>query len=147
MRFELVLVQPPHNEPLEIVKKGKLLVKDHSNFEEAIKQFLSDVPKEKQPEIAVVGVAGPVEDNVVVLSNVPKWGSLSGDQLEKNLGLHHFVFLNDFIANSYGLLLFDEDNFISLNGLKINPKHIRGVLGPGTGLGNSVIYSAPFRKR
>lgn len=49
MRFELVLVQPPHNEPLEIVKKGKLLVKDHSNFEEAIKQFLSDVPKEKQP--------------------------------------------------------------------------------------------------
>lgn len=83
----------------------------------------------------------------MTLSNVQKWGTLNGDVLEKNLGFHHFVFLNDFIANSYGLLLFGEDNFISLNGLKVNAKHTRGVLGPGTGLGNSVIYAAPFRKR
>lgn len=87
MRFQLVLIQPPLNEPLEIVKKGKLLVKDHGHFEEAIKFFLSDVPKEKQPEIAVVGVAGPVEDNIVTLSNVPKWGELNGEKLEKSLGL------------------------------------------------------------
>jgi glucokinase len=63
------------------------------------------------------------------------------------LKISHFVFLNDFIAVSFGLLLLPEDNFISLNGLKINPKNTRGVLGPGTGLGNSIIYSSPFRKR
>lgn len=40
-----------------------------------------------------------------------------------------------------------DDNFISLNGFEIDPTHTRGVLGPGTGLGNSIIYSAPFRKR
>lgn len=67
--------------------------------------------------------------------------------MRENLKLRHFVFLNDFIANSYGLLLLPEDNFISLNGLTANSKHTRGVLGPGTGLGNSIIFSAPFRKR
>ena len=42
-----------------------------------------------------------------------------------------------------------EDNFVSLNGLhvKADCEHTRGVLGPGTGLGNSLIYTAPFRKR
>ena len=40
-----------------------------------------------------------------------------------------------------------EDNFVSLNGHKIDETHTRGVLGPGTGLGNSIIYTAPFRKR
>lgn len=63
------------------------------------------MPTEKYPEVAVIGVAGPVEDNTVALSNVPKWGELNGDQLATNLKMRHFVFLNDFIANSYGLLL------------------------------------------
>lgn len=40
-----------------------------------------------------------------------------------------------------------DENFISLNGLKIDADKTRGVLGPGTGLGNSIIYKAPFRKR
>ncbi len=94
-----------------------------------------------------MGAAGPVDENKVSLSNVPKWGELDGDKLAANLKFEHFIFLNDFIAVSYGLLLFGEDNFVSLNGKQINPKHTRGVLGPGTGLGNSIIYSAPFRKR
>jgi hypothetical protein len=39
---------------------------------------LSDLTPEQYPEIAVIGVAGPVEDNKVSLSNVPKWGELNG---------------------------------------------------------------------
>lgn len=83
----------------------------------------------------------------MTLSNVGKWGELDGEKLGANLKITHFVFLNDFIANSFGLLLLPDSNFVSLNGLQVNPKHTRGVLGPGTGLGNSIIYSAPFRKR
>lgn len=81
------------------------------------------------------------------MSNVKKWGKLNGEVLGKDLGIKEFYFINDFIANSFGLLLMKENNFISLNGKKMDENKIRGVLGPGTGLGNSVIYKAPFRKR
>jgi len=49
-------------------------VTEKDNFEQAIRDFLSDIPAEKYPEVAVIGVAGPVEDNKVSLSNVLKWG-------------------------------------------------------------------------
>ena len=52
-----------------------------------------------------MGIAGPVDDNKVSLANVQKWGILSGNELSKNLNIPDFVFLNDFTANSYGLLL------------------------------------------
>lgn len=81
------------------------------------------------------------------MSNVPWWGNSDGNEIGAQLGIKDFVFLNDFTANSYGLLIMEEDNFISLNGLSIRKDHTRGVLGPGTGLGNSIIFSAPFRKR
>lgn len=42
---------------------------------------MSDVPPEKYPEVAVIGMAGPVEDNKVTLSNVQKWGQLDGKKL------------------------------------------------------------------
>ena len=39
------------------------------------------------------------------MANVPKWGELDGNVLGKNLNIQDFVFLNDFTANSFGLLL------------------------------------------
>lgn len=122
-------------------------MKDEASFEEAIRKFLSDIPDDQYPEVASIAIAGPVMSNSVSLANVRKWGSLNGEELAKNLQIRKFVFLNDFTANSYGLLLMKPDNFISLNGFDINDHEIRGVIGPGTGLGNSVIYKAPFRNR
>lgn len=60
VRLSLVRIQPPHDEPIEKVKKAKLLVADLDNFEGAIRFFLSDVPVEKHPDVAVIGIAGPV---------------------------------------------------------------------------------------
>lgn len=44
IRLELVLIQPPHNAPLEVVKKDKVLVKNYATFEEALRHFLADIP-------------------------------------------------------------------------------------------------------
>ena len=81
------------------------------------------------------------------MANVSKWGTLSGDKLGKSLNIKDFAFLNDFSANSFGLLIMKDDNFVSLNAKSVQKHDTRGVLGPGTGLGNSLIYSAPFRHR
>ncbi len=50
------------------------------------------------------------------MANVPKWGTLSGDDLGKKLNIHDFKFINDFEAVSYGILLVPHDQFVSLNG-------------------------------
>lgn len=94
-----------------------------------------------------IALPGPIRHNKVSLANVQKWGTIDGEELKNKLGMREFALLNDFTANSFGLLLMKEDNFVSLNGRNIDPSETRGVLGPGTGLGNSIIFSAPFRKR
>jgi hypothetical protein len=37
------------------------------------------------PSVAVVGIEGPIFDNTVSLANVPKWRTLIGDELAKDL--------------------------------------------------------------
>lgn len=59
--------------------------------------------------------------------------------------IKHFQFINDFEAASYGVLLVPETDFVSLNGKKVNEAKLRGIMGPGTGLGNSTIYPAVIK--
>ncbi len=65
--------------------------------------------------MAAIAIAGPVEDNTVSMANVLKWGKLCGATLSEQLKIRDFIFLNDFAANSYGLLLMKDDNFIHIN--------------------------------
>jgi glucokinase len=54
-------------------------------------------------------------------------------------GIKDFKFINDFEAISYGLLTVSDDRIVQLNNKPIDESKIRGVIGPGTGLGHSVI--------
>ena len=38
-----------------------------------------------------------------------------------------------------------KDEFVSINGLEVDERKVRGVIGPGTGLGNAVLYTAEFK--
>ena len=89
-------------------------------------------------------MAGPISKNKVAMANVGKWGIMDGNQLSVSLKIPHFQFLNDFEAASYGILTLPDQEFISVNGLQADPTKSRGIMGPGTGLGNSVLY--PIQK-
>ena len=78
LRLQLVLIQPPSDEPLEIIKTDKLKVREQDNFENAIRSFLNDIQDTQYPEVAAIAIAGPVKDNKVSLANVQKWGILNG---------------------------------------------------------------------
>jgi glucokinase len=80
--------------------------------------FLSSA--KRHPDIAVLGIAGPIVDNTVAMANVSKWGTLDGYKLGENLKIKYFNFINDFEAASYGVLLLPESEFVSLNGKKVN---------------------------
>ena len=139
IRLELVVVDFNFVVSPKLIKKHYYDVVSEDVFPEVISKFLSD-QKEHHPSVAAIGMAGLVFDNTVELSNVVKWGKLDGAELGKQLNIPHFRFLNDFEAASYGVLTIDKDEFVSINDLPVRDDKMRGILGPGTGLGNSTLY-------
>lgn len=76
IRYELVVVNTGKNEPEKTLKKETYLVEKYDVFSDSVKKFLEDA--EFYPNIAVIGMAGPIADNTVAMANVPKWGTLDG---------------------------------------------------------------------
>jgi glucokinase len=78
------------------------------------------------------------------MPNIPKWGKIDGNNLAPLYNLSSFFFINDFEAASYGLLIINKNHLVKLNGLNADSDKIRGVIGPGTGLGHSIILNNKF---
>jgi glucokinase len=81
-------------------------VENHVTFEGALETFLKGA--EVYPRIAAIAIAGPIKENTVEMSNVMKWGKLSGNKLAEDFKLDHFIFLNDFEAAAYGASVLTE---------------------------------------
>lgn len=77
IRLELVLVDTTKDVPVGTIKKDNLLVESFDIFQQAIEKFLEGV--EQYPEVAVIGMAGPIFENTVKMANAQKWGVLSGE--------------------------------------------------------------------
>ena len=93
IRLQLINIDLQANEPA-LIKENKYQTKEYDVFQQALEVFLKDV--EDYPQVAAIGIAGPISNNTVFMANVGKWGTLDGHQLSKNLNIPHFQFLNDF---------------------------------------------------
>lgn len=101
--MELVIIKPPSNTPERTIKRADYLVAEEADFGECLRKFLSDV--DVYPEVAAIAMAGPVKNNKLSMANVRKWGVIDGDKLSQQLNIPTFKLMNDFEANSFGLLL------------------------------------------
>ena len=126
------------DDEIETLISTKLKTSDYESLEKLLKEYLSTIVEYNYPEIAVIGVPGPVQDNTIIkLPNVPHWKSENGDNLGKILNIKKFLFLNDFVCNSYGIqtkLKLDED-YIIINEGEPKENGAKAIIGPGTGLG------------
>jgi len=126
------------DDEIETLISTKLKTSDYESLEKLLKEYLSTIVEYNYPEIAVIGVPGPVQDNTIIkLPNVPHWKSENGDNLGKILNIKKFLFLNDFACNSYGIqtkLKLDED-YIIINEGEPKENGAKAIIGPGTGLG------------
>ena len=118
-----------------------------SSLQECVQQFLENIPSEHYPQTAVLGIAGPVSENRVRLTNIPGWPDLDGDELAKELKLKSFVFINDFTAAGYGIsVLTSRDCDILGSSGEANMEEgagsVKVVIGPGTGLGVGILVKA-----
>ena len=111
---------------------------EFKSLESLLDDFISQFDGNQKPEIAVLGIPGPVEDNqLLTLPNIPHWNLDNGDELGKKLGIKKFQFLNDFVCNGYAIQTDLKENidYIKLNNVSAIKDGPKLMIGPGTGLG------------
>lgn len=90
---------------------------------------------------AAVAVAGPVEGEVVALTN-RDW-SFTRQSLRLAAKAQRFHLLNDFEALAMSLPHLDEDDVVQIGGETPPRPAVKIVLGPGTGLGMATLAPLP----
>ena len=86
-----------------------------------------------------MGVAGPVDNNTVEITNVLQWSIIDGTSLSQVFKIPHFILINDFTAAGYGILPLKEKDYIKLNDNIPVDGAVKVVMGPGTGLGQGIL--------
>ena len=113
--------------------------KEFSGLADVISSFLAG--REERPVRACFGVAGPVCENRVRMTNLA-W-DLDGSALAAQFGMDEVLLVNDLVATTAGAMLLPEDSLITLNQGRPEAGGSIGVLAVGTGLGQS--FAVPLR--
>jgi glucokinase len=88
---------------------------------------------------ACFGVAGPVRDGVVQVTNLP-W-TVEAASLRLQLNLNKVFLLNDLEANAYGIETLLPDELVSINPRADHRQEgNRALIAAGTGLGEAGLY-------
>ena len=115
-------------------REERFITKDCGSFEEAIRKFLDD----EVPDLISFGVAGPVMDGKVNITNVGT--VLNSKQMSEALNQVPVYFINDLEATGYGISwLKDEELKLIFEGRKNATGNI-AIIAPGTGLGEAGAY-------
>jgi glucokinase len=110
--------------------------RDHASLEEMVRVFLAAHPAE--PAAAGFGVAGPVRDGHVRVTNLA-W-PVDAASLAALLRLDHVRLLNDLEANAWGIAALRPDDFHVLNKGRPDSRGNAAVCSAGTGLGEAGLY-------
>ena len=116
------------------VKYASFPSRNHATLSEIVRAFLGLELAEMRG--ACFGVAGPVQNGIVQVTNLP-W-TVDAAQLQAELGLPKVTLLNDLEANAYGIYTLQPHELLSLNP-NGNPHQVghRALIAAGTGLGEA----------
>ena len=136
--------------PHTVVEKVKLYTQKYPSLEAAIEEYLTPYKNtENYPLYAVIGLPGVIKNNELIkCANIKHWPKANGDEYAKKFGIKKFLFINDFACNAYGIqtnLIKDED-YIIINDVPAEEGGPKGIIGPGSGLGNAFLIKNPDNK-
>ena len=124
-----------NNQP-RIVNYDSFINDEYSGFDSILSLYLRKNKRER--ETACFGVAGPVFRNEVTTTNLP-W-VIRGDEIQKNYEFDRVTIVNDIVASARGMFFLKEENFFTLNkGVKVENGNI-GLISPGAGLGEGLVF-------
>ncbi|MEM8628905.1 MAG: glucokinase [Chlamydiota bacterium] len=104
----------------------------YKNLLTIVNEFLEG----EQPDIASLGIAGPVEGSVCRATNLP-W-VVDSKELERSIPIGKVHLINDLLANAYGVEVLEKEDFAFLQ-KGIPEQGNRALISPGTGLGEAGI--------
>ena len=116
------------------IREERLITKDCVSFEETIRNFLGG----ESPEVMSFGVAGPVMDGKVNITNVGT--ALDSKKISEALNGTPVYFINDLEATGYGIPHLKDDDVKLICEGKPNATGNIAVIAPGTGLGEGAAY-------
>ncbi len=132
------------NSRFGLIQLGSMVVSDvevlkndnFSGLEAAISHY---VEKRGITELAAaaVDVAAPVDREKITLTN-RDW-TFSAESLRKAARAKRFRLLNDFEALAWSLPHISDEDLVQIGGTKSTKPQVKVVLGPGTGLGSSIL--------
>ena len=120
-------------------RRGRLVMRARADTPNAgrrsLAQIVRDFLKSKSGsiEIACFGVAGPVKDGRVKLTNL-SW-TIDETRLARELKIRRVVLINDLVAHAEGTNVLSPKDFITLNKGRPARGGNRAIIAPGTGLG------------
>ena len=108
-----------------------------ASFEEIIEKFLNE--NDTKPYVACFGVAGPVRNNRVKMTNLD-W-TLDGPALQKRFSLRSVTLINDLVATAIGAVHLPDESLLTINEGQPDPVGAIAVIAPGTGLGEAFLIN------
>ncbi|OQP63846.1 glucokinase [Niastella vici] len=122
-------------EDLFASKKAHYKTKDYPDLKKMITYFLNS---EKMPDIISLGVAGPVRDGNVSITNIPL--DVNGSEISDHFNHVPVVLINDLEATAYGLSVLNPKDISVINEGKKDTAGNIAIIAPGTGLGEAGLY-------
>jgi glucokinase len=118
------------------VKEAHYISANFPDLVPMVREFLGE-DKKLLPQIACLAIAGPVINNTCNLTNL-NW-FLDSQRLEMELDIPKISLINDFAANSFGILGLKDVDIHTLQAGKVKTKAPIAVIGAGTGLGEAFL--------
>lgn len=111
--------------------------RDYTGPAEAAEAYLKKVGA-RRPDVGVLAVAGPAEDDMVGFTSIP-W-AFRKSRLQQDLGLEKLEVMNDFQAVAMAIPDIDPQLLHQMGGGAPVAEKAKGVIGPGTGLGVASLF-------
>jgi glucokinase len=120
---------------LRLERQQQFASQRYADLTSVVREFLAASPE--PIAAAAFGVAGPVVNNAVRVTNLP-WRVEAG-ALATAIGCGEVRLMNDLESTAYGALFVDEDEILTLNPGTRRPGN-RAVIAAGTGLGEALLF-------
>lgn len=122
---------------LSLLREETFASRSLGTFEEILQKFLAS-DHGVRPDVLSIGVAGPVFENKVKLTNL-SW-DLDAASLKTEFDIEKVSIINDLEATAYGLAGLQDGDVVTLFESSEKVDGNMAVLAPGTGLGEAGIF-------
>ncbi len=107
--------------------------RDFPSLADVFKHYLNNNDLDKQQLNVCLAIACPVEQDLVVMTNMP-W-QFSKAELKATLNLKNLLVINDYTAIAHAVPFLDDSQKVQIGAGEVVPNRPISICGPGTGLG------------